>query len=71
MVILNLRSLRSDLGSIFSDGNLDSSHASFTTDHTCNEFCELFGLETFQDLTVDCTDLEKEDGEISKIPSHE
>ncbi|KAF8509770.1 hypothetical protein BU17DRAFT_24227, partial [Hysterangium stoloniferum] len=33
-----------DLGSIFSDGNLSSAYISFTSDHTCNKFCELFGL---------------------------
>lgn len=50
----------SDLGSIFSGGNLDYAHKGFASDHTCNKFCEAFGLEAFSDAET------QEDGEIKE-----
>ena len=54
--------LYSELGTIFSDGNLNSAHVCFTSDQTCNKFCKAFGLEVFQDSSS--VDAEKQDGKI-------
>ena len=33
-----------DTGIIFSEGNLASTHATFSTEHVCNMFCKFFNL---------------------------
>lgn len=62
-----------DTGLIFSDGNLSSTHATFSTQHICNIFCEFFELPTFSTQTAGESlfitganpNVTQEDGEIS------
>ena len=69
-LMVNLKpNLKSSSDTVFLDGNVDLAHTgtsfkSFTFYHPCNKFCELCGLEIFQEFTVDCVE---EDGEISEI----
>jgi hypothetical protein len=49
--------LISEMGYIFSEGNLPSTHSSFPSQHLCNHFCKFFQLQAFPDYEV-------EDGEL-------
>ena len=64
-----------DTGLIFSEGNLPSTHATFSTEHICNMFCEFFKLPAFTMQTAGealpthdaRSAMPQEEGEITEI----
>ena len=63
-----------DMGLIFSDGNLASMHATFSTEHICNLFCKFFKLPMFTQTAGEqlftnnaCPDTLWEEGEIAEV----
>jgi hypothetical protein len=41
-----------DIGLIFSDGNLSTTHTTFPTEHICNVFCNFFKLQSPSESTA-------------------